>query len=88
MMEAAAWGVPVAFGPYTQDFQGAAEDLVNGGGGFRVHSAVELSELIEGLLLHRERLGQAGRAAKQIAQSRQGTAARQVEMIVEALQEM
>ena len=41
-----AWGTPVAFGPFTQDFQSAAEDLVSSGGGFRIQSIDELAELI------------------------------------------
>ena len=85
MMEAAAWGTPVAFGPHTQDFQGAAEDLVKSGGGFRVENIDELAELIDGFLQHPERLEQASRAAERVAASRHGTAAHQVQLVIDAI---
>jgi 3-deoxy-D-manno-octulosonic-acid transferase len=86
LMEAAIWDKPVAFGPYTQDFQSASEDLEQGGGGFRVRSVVELTGLLKHLQEHDEKSDEAGRQAGAIARTQQGAALRQVELIVQALQ--
>jgi 3-deoxy-D-manno-octulosonic-acid transferase len=65
LIEPAARGVPVVFGPATENFAAVAEALIDTGAGFRVAGTADLAATLERLLLDpglRRRAGQAGRA--------------------------
>lgn len=63
LLEPAAQGVPVAFGPITHNFQEMAKELEASGGGVRLTQAGELAAVWRGLLsepLRAQAMGQAG----------------------------
>ena len=85
VLEPAALGVPVLFGPHTDHVSGPAESLVAAGGARRVRDARELASAWIALIGdagHRERM--AGRAAAVIESSR-GALERSVKLIFSAL---
>ena len=55
LMEAARWGRPVYFGPYTRDWQDAANLLAGSGGGFRVADMAALVDHVGALLRYSDR---------------------------------
>jgi len=85
LFEAAAWGVPVLFGPHMDDFDDVARLLREEGGGFQVSSAGEAGERI--LAWHRDPNAYlaACNAARKAALRQVGAAARQAEIILAAL---
>ena len=85
VMEAALWGRPVFFGPSMADFQNAAELLKVGGGGFMLGDAEELYQRISELSQDPESYTRACQCAQTVANSQQGAAARQADMILSHL---
>ncbi|MBF0213485.1 MAG: 3-deoxy-D-manno-octulosonic acid transferase [Magnetococcales bacterium] len=65
MLEAAAWGLPVLFGPHVFNFREIAAQLEQAGGALRIDSAESLrhhlTDLLENLPL-RQKMGEAARA--------------------------
>ncbi len=87
VLEPAALGVPVLFGPMTETCAAEAELLVESGGGRRVMSAEELSAALTELMGDadlRAGMGQRGRAA---VLSHRGATERNVELLEELLGE-
>lgn len=84
VVEPAALGVPVLFGPRHGNAREAAA-LVEAGGGFVVESAGELEARVRGFASEREALLAAGRAAEAYVASEGGAAARNVELILGTL---
>jgi 3-deoxy-D-manno-octulosonic-acid transferase len=80
VIEPAALGVPVVFGPYTGNAREAL-DLAGAAGGVMVHDAAELSAQLAKLLAD----GAAGRAARAFVEGRRGGAARNAALIGELL---
>jgi 3-deoxy-D-manno-octulosonic-acid transferase len=63
LLEPAAQGVPVAFGPITHNFQEMAKELETAGGGLRITQGFELAAVWRGLLnepLRAKTMGEAG----------------------------
>jgi len=84
MIEAAALGKPVCFGPHTFNFP-QAESLVQAGGAKRVADGHELAAAIEDWLENPAAAAEMGQRARQFVQSRQGATRRNVEMICRVL---
>lgn len=75
ILEAAAWGRPVIFGPRHRKFT-EARGLIDAGGGFEVRDADGLRELLEGLLRDRNAREAASLAALGYVRERVGATAR------------
>jgi 3-deoxy-D-manno-octulosonic-acid transferase len=76
MIEPAAYGAAVIFGPHVWNFRDAATRLVAAGGAVQVNDAAELGEALRGLLGDEERRGRMGAAARQFVLAQQGATAR------------
>ncbi|MCE5325367.1 MAG: 3-deoxy-D-manno-octulosonic acid transferase [Planctomycetaceae bacterium] len=83
MIEAAALGKAVAFGPHTFNFPQA--DALASNGCFRVADAHELESLLDRLLGNPAEAHVAGQAARAYVLSQQGATRRNVEMICDIL---
>ena len=81
MIEPAAYGAAVVFGPHVWNFQDTVERLLAADAAMQVADAAELEVAIRRLLadaLERQRLGQ---AARQLVQAQQGATARTIEVL-------
>lgn len=85
IVEAAASGHPVVFGPHMQNFKAIAAEFVAAGAGVQVQDAAELAAAMEELLASPERRRQVTDAARQVIQANLGATARTVELIRKAL---
>lgn len=77
LLEAAAWGKPVIFGPKHTKFA-EAKGLIDAGGGFEVRSAEELRAVLDRLLGHKDALAKASEAARKYVRDRVGATERTV----------
>jgi 3-deoxy-D-manno-octulosonic-acid transferase len=84
VLEPAAWGKPVFFGPYMEDFRAAADALEAAGGGRRVNSGEALAEAILSCLDDPERCRAMGRAAAAVLTRNRGAVDRHVRAILSA----
>jgi 3-deoxy-D-manno-octulosonic-acid transferase len=85
LLEPAALGVPVLFGPHTHHFAEPAAELERRGGGRCVADADELATWTSRLLDDSERRGAMGRAALDVVRSNRGALARSVALVLSAL---
>ncbi|MCW5206865.1 hypothetical protein VU08_08075, partial [Desulfobulbus sp. F5] len=85
IMEPVRWHRPVCFGPFMQDYQDAAELVLAAGAGFQVRDADELADRLSALLRDKQRYQQVCLAAERLAQSQQGSALRQAELVMRQL---
>ncbi|TBV80295.1 MAG: 3-deoxy-D-manno-octulosonic acid transferase [Desulfobulbaceae bacterium] len=85
LLEAAAWGKPVLFGPFMDDFHEEAELLQQAGGGFKIHNAEEIHQQIMAFHLHPGAYRQAAQRARQVVEALRGAAAKQTTIIKEQL---
>lgn len=76
LVEPAAAGAPVLFGPYTDHIEHPASLLVGGSGGTRVRDAAELAAALSGLLGDLPRARAVGVNARALAAGLRGAAAR------------
>ncbi len=81
LLEPAAWGIPVFFGPSTDHCAEVAALLEGAGGGIRVRDARELAEAADRLLQDRQALANAGAAARQVVEDNRGAIAQAVAQI-------
>ncbi len=84
LLEAAAWGRPVIFGPRHAKFAEAA-GLIEAGGGFEVRDAAQLRSVLEKLLGDRAALEAASAAALGYVRERVGATGRIVARIMAAI---
>lgn len=84
LLEAAAWGKPVIFGPKHTKFA-EAKGLIDAGGGFEVRNAKELRAALDRLLGDKDALAKAGEAAGKYVRDRVGATARAVQRILPLL---
>ena len=84
MIEAAALGKPVAFGPHTFNFP-QADAIVEAGAACRVADAEELAAVWSGWLGDSAGAARLATAAREFVRSRQGATRRNVEMICRVL---
>ncbi len=81
LMEPAAAGRPVLFGPGTENFREAARLLLSTGGGFRVADSASLAAGIRPLLSDPAAADRAGRSARRLVEKNRGAARRTAERI-------
>lgn len=85
MIEPAAFGVPVMFGPHTWNFRDAVAGLLEAGGAIRIHNEMELEREATRLLNDNELRSRMGIAAHAFVMSQQGATARSLDMMDEVL---
>jgi 3-deoxy-D-manno-octulosonic-acid transferase len=85
LLEPAAWGKPVLFGPHTDHCFEVAELLEQAQGGRRVSDGRSLAEEMTRLLRDRSALQRMGAAARQALLANRGALERSVEAIVQVL---
>ncbi len=81
MMEPAALGLAVVYGPHTGNFTETVALLGGCGGGRAVADVGELRSTLEELLTNEDKRGQMGAAARQAIVGAQGTTGRNVELL-------
>mgnify|MGYP000349371925 CR=1 FL=1 len=85
LMEAAVWGNVLFFGPNIQDFQEAADALLEEGGGVCIQSPGELEELLDNFSADRSLLHEASNKAGKTARKQQNAGVRQAELVIRNL---
>ncbi len=86
-IEPAAFGIPVLFGPYMEDFAEIAADLVACGGGRTVTSQDSMADMLATLLADQERRRSMGRAALALVKKNRGVVQRHLAVIDDLLQQ-
>jgi 3-deoxy-D-manno-octulosonic-acid transferase len=84
LLEPAAWGKPVLFGPYTDHCAEIAELLIQAGGGRRV-TKMDLTQQLGNFFRDADLRLQVGRSARQVVEQNQGALLRTVEAIEQVL---
>ena len=80
-LEAAQWGLPVAFGPHMENFRDIAAILTQSGGGFQIADENKLFEQALTWLTEPAVAKEQGQKAQGALQSHQGSVARNLEVI-------
>jgi 3-deoxy-D-manno-octulosonic-acid transferase len=88
LLEPAAYGVPVIFGPYIESARSIAEDLMACGGGTRVPGEKELKEVLNRLLKNPCERIDMGNKAKALLQKNQGAVSRYLDLVEKALEKV
>lgn len=86
VLEAAAWGKVVFYGPFMEDFLDARELLERVGAGIEIKDADDLVETGIKLLKDSERLRSLGEAGREAVMANRGSARRNAELIKELLE--
>ncbi|MDI6727217.1 MAG: 3-deoxy-D-manno-octulosonic acid transferase [Smithellaceae bacterium] len=81
ILEAAAWGKVVFYGPHMEDFPDEAAALEEVGAGIMIKSGDELLSGIRRLLVNAELRAQLGRQGKEMVQANMGVAAKYARLI-------
>ncbi len=79
MIEPAAHGVPVIFGPHTQHFDAVARGLLEGGAATRVEDAAGLARAVRRFVSDPGARAAAGRAGRALVETHRGATARTLE---------
>ena len=85
LMEAAVWGNVLFFGPNIQDFQEAADALLEEGGGVCIQSPEELEELLDDFSADRSLLHETSAKAGKTARKQQNAGVRQAGLVIRNL---
>jgi 3-deoxy-D-manno-octulosonic-acid transferase len=85
ILEAAAWGKVIFYGPSMEDFNQEAALLEDAGAGIKIESGEELLQKILLLLTDQQNLARRGEKGKAVVIANMGAAARYAEMIVRCL---
>lgn len=85
IMEPIAQGKPVFFGPFMQDFQDAVDLVLAAGAGVQVGSPDKLADRLLEYPPESPAYAQACQAAERLAQTQQGAAKRQAEMVLRVM---
>lgn len=86
VLEPAALGIPVLFGPYTEHFREPAEALERAGAAQRVRDGAELATVVSRLLQDDDRLRDMAHRAGNVVDANRGALARSVSLLLDALQ--
>lgn len=81
LLEPAAWGKPVCFGPYTDHCQEIADLLVESGGGIRVNNGQGLTETLMKGMQNQDWVSQIGLRVRKVIDDNQGVVERNVSMV-------
>jgi 3-deoxy-D-manno-octulosonic-acid transferase len=82
LIEPAAHGVPVVFGPATENFASVAEALIDTGAGFRVADAADLAATLGRLLSDPGLCRRAGQAGRALVEANRGATERTVHQLL------
>jgi len=82
VLEAAAWGKPVLFGPSMEDFQREKELLLASGGGCEVPDQQALAEKLRFYLTHPEEAARAGKAGRAMVWANTGAARKHADVVL------
>lgn len=82
VLEPAALGVPVVFGPHMSNFREIAAMVLASGGGIQVHDGTELASVLEELLGDVERRNSMGHCGVALMDENRGATDRHMEVIV------
>ncbi len=85
ILEAAAWGKPVCYGPFMDDFAEAKKLIEDAGGGIQVENKEELAEKVIYLLKNREKAKDMGKKAQKALAKNTGAAAKHAKVIYDLL---
>jgi 3-deoxy-D-manno-octulosonic-acid transferase len=85
ILEPAAWGKPVFYGPHMEDFKDARDFLEKAGAGIQVADEIELYERMHYFLDHPEEAAERGEAGREALKSQTGLTQKAVEMIAEII---
>lgn len=85
MIEPAAYGVPVSFGPNTKNFKDVTQMLLSGEASQVVQNVDELAEFVERAFLDNDWADQIGKRAQAIVMKQQGAADRTVKLLMQRL---
>ncbi|MFH1985941.1 MAG: glycosyltransferase N-terminal domain-containing protein [Pseudomonadota bacterium] len=85
VLEAAALGKPVLYGPYMDDFLAESAALTDGGGGRPVADSRQLGQAVADLLSSPEAIQRMGAAALRVVHANRGAAARHAAVIADLL---
>lgn len=85
LLEPAAWGRPVFFGPFTDHCAEVAQMLLRAGGGKGVRDSAQLMEELRRLLGDRHALEQMGQAARRVVEDNRGAADRSMAHVAKLL---
>lgn len=85
VLEPAAVGVPVLYGPHTENVREPVAALERAGGGMLVRGAAELGSILEQLLQDDERRTAMARNAAEVVQANRGALERSVELLMATL---
>jgi 3-deoxy-D-manno-octulosonic-acid transferase len=85
LIEAAATGAPVLFGPAMQNFEAAAEKFIQAGGAIQVRDENEMEARLHELLASPDRRNQIAERARDVIQTSSGATARTCSAILEIL---
>ncbi|MGV1099500.1 3-deoxy-D-manno-octulosonic acid transferase [Thiovibrio sp. JS02] len=86
ILEAAAWGTPVFYGPCMKDFLDAKALLESEQAGFCVKNHQELTKRLLYYIDRPEEYAVAGRSAMKVAKRQEGSAAKQVALLKEVIE--
>ncbi len=82
ILEPAAFGKPVIFGPHMKNFEEEAELLDSGGGGIKLHSLNQLTPTIEQLLQDEKKQEAIGNKAVELLNAKRGAIDKHVQKII------
>ena len=85
MIEPAAFGLPVMFGPHTWNFRDAVAGLLEANGAICIHDASELESEAARLLGDADLRARMGAAARTFVKSQQGATTRTLDMMDEVI---
>lgn len=85
LLEPAAWGTPVCFGPYTDHCQDVADALIEAGGGVRVRNGEEVTGTLMKGIQDREWVSRAGRQARKLVDDNRGVVEKNLNMMEELI---
>ena len=82
LLEPSARGVPVLFGPHTDNFKEISLDLLAAGGGFLVHGPRDLGATLRGLVDDEGLRRRAGAAGRALIEAHRGATGRTIDQIL------
>lgn len=81
LMEPAAAGVPVLFGPYNFSFRDLVDDLLAQGAGVQVNDSGELEQALRGFVADTERRREVGESGRRVVLAGRGATRRNCELL-------
>ena len=81
VLEPAALGKPVFFGPHTENFREATELLLAAGAAFKIHSENELHQQIANFIKDREAFVRAGVDARKVVETKKGATEKNLKIL-------